>query len=272
MGREEQAELAGWRARAHEIIFESDTPAGKAFDVALIAAIFLSLTVIALESVHDVEARWGTGLRAAEWVFTILFTLEYALRLACVGRPSRYAKSFFGIVDLVAFLPAYVSALVPGAQVTLVVRTIRILRIFRILKLATYVREAEALMRALRASRRKIAVFLFTVFSLVVIFGSLMFIVEGPENGFTSIPRGMYWAIVTMTTVGYGDISPQTNLGQAISAGIMVLGYGIIAVPTGIVTAELVATKGVSGQACPQCSAEGHDLNAAYCRVCGAKL
>ncbi len=270
-GRE--VELTGWRARGHEIIYEADTPAGKAFDVALIWAILLSLAAVMLESVQSVEARWGYELRVAEWVFTVLFTLEYLLRLACVSRPGQYARSFFGIVDLAACLPTWVSVVIPGAQVFLVVRTIRILRVFRVLKLAAYVSEAEALMRALRSSRRKISVFLFALFTIVVVFGSLMYVIEGPQHGFTSIPRGIYWAIVTLTTVGYGDISPQTDLGQAVSAVIMVLGYGILAVPTGIVTAELVsAAPSVSGQACPRCSVEGHDVGAVYCKACGAKL
>jgi voltage-gated potassium channel len=264
--------LTGWRARGHEIIFESDTPAGRTFDIALILAILLSLAVVMLESVRDVAREWGGPLRTAEWIFTILFTIEYLLRLACVGRPARYARSFFGIVDLASILPTWVSALIPGAQVFLVVRTLRILRVFRVLKLAAYVTEADTLMRALRASRRKIAVFLFAVFAIVIIFGSIMFLIEGPENGFTSIPRGIYWAVVTLTTVGYGDISPQTSLGQTISAFIMVLGYGIIAIPTGIVTAELTSARLVSGQACPQCSTEGHDPDAAFCKGCGARL
>ena len=273
MQEQDHTRLKGWRTRWHEIIFESDTPVGKAFDLILILAIVASLLAVMLESVQELNLRWGPELRAAEWIFTVLFTAEYALRLVCVGRPSRYALSFFGVVDLLSFLPTYLSVLLPGAQVFLVVRILRILRVFRVLKLAAYVGEAEALMRALRASRRKIAVFLFTLLTIVVISGSLMYVIEGPEHGFTSIPRGIYWAIVTLTTVGYGDISPGTDLGQALSAIIMVLGYGILAVPTGIVTAELVAERrGVSGQCCPQCSAEGHELDAAHCKFCGARL
>jgi voltage-gated potassium channel len=272
MQEEQEKQLAGWRERAYEIIFESDTPVGRAFDVALIAAILLSLVAVMLESVADVEARFGVQLRAAEWFFTILFTVEYALRLACIGRPGRYARSFYGIVDLVSFLPTYVSAILPGAQVFLVVRILRILRVFRVLKLAAYVSEANLLTRALRESRRKIAVFLFAVLAIVTICGSLMYLIEGPENGFTSIPRGVYWAVVTLTTVGYGDISPQTSLGQAIAACIMILGYGIIAIPTGIVTAELVRPRPVSGQACPECSAEGHEVGALFCKFCGTRL
>jgi len=263
----------GWRARAHEIVFESDTPAGKAFDVALIACIVLSIVVVMLESVREIREAHGTLLRAAEWVLTILFTIEYALRLATVRNPGRYARSFFGLVDLFSILPTYLSALVPGAQALLAIRTLRILRVFRVFKLANYVNESEDLMRALHASRRKIAVFLFTVFTLVVIFGSLMYLVEGPERGFTSIPRGLYWAVVTMTTVGYGDIVPQTGVGQTIAAFIMVLGYGIIAVPTGIVTAQMTAgNRPVSGQACPGCGGGGHRHDAIFCRFCATKL
>lgn len=266
--------VGGWRAKAHEIIFESDTRAGKAFDVALILAILSSVAVVMLESVEAQRARFGPTLRAAEWTFTILFTVEYVLRLFCVGRPARYALSFFGVVDLLAIVPTYLSVLVPGAQYAIVVRTLRILRIFRVLKLGHHLSETELLVRALVRSRRKITVFLFAVFTLVVILGSLMYLVEGREHGFTSIPRGVYWAIVTLTTVGYGDISPQTGLGQALAAGVMVLGFAIIAVPTGIVTAELARPPGeaVSGQACPQCACEGHAADAAYCRRCGAGL
>ena len=274
MRERNEVKLTGWRAKAQEIIFGSDTPAGKAFDLALILAILLSLAVVMLESVQDVEHAHGTALRWAEWIFTILFTVEYGLRLLCVARPMRYAKSFFGIVDLLSILPTWVSALVPGAQVFLVVRTLRILRVFRVLKLAAYVSAGDTLMRALRASRRKIAVFLFAVFAIVTIFGSLMYLIEGPENGFTSIPRGIYWAVVTLTTVGYGDISPQTSVGQTVSAVIMILGYGIIAIPTGIVTAELTSAypRAVSGQACRSCRAEGHETGARHCKMCGTRL
>ena len=277
MNPAEETGLSGWRARAHEIIYESDTPAGKLFDVLLILAIVTSIAVVMLESVQVVDERFGDQLRIAEWIFTLLFTAEYGMRLLCVGRPVRYARSFFGIVDLLAILPTYASLLVPGTQALLVIRTLRILRVFRVLKLANYVAESETLMRALIASRRKIAVFVFGVLTLVVIFGSAMYMIEGPEHGFTSIPRGVYWAIVTMTTVGYGDISPQTNIGQAVAAVIMVMGYGIIAVPTGIVTAELThqpapPSASVSGQACPQCGVGGHEPGAGFCRRCGARL
>ena len=263
-----------FRNRLHEIIFEADTPAGKWFDVLLILSILISVILVMLDSVQAIHNSWGKWLRYGEWLFTYLFTIEYLLRLYCVGRPARYATSFFGIVDLLAILPSYVSILLPGTQFLLVIRILRVLRIFRILKLVQYVGEASLLMTALRASRRKIMVFLFTVLLLVIIFGSLMYLIESPENGFTSIPRSMYWAIVTLTTVGYGDISPQTNLGQIISSFIMIIGYGIIAVPTGIVTAELTHTykKKLTTQSCPECSLEGHDPDAVHCKHCGAPL
>ncbi len=277
MQHEDKGGRASLRQRVHVIIFGSDTPAGKAFDVVLILAILLSISVVMLESVQAVRERHGAALRVAEWAFTILFTLEYVLRLWCVPRPRHYARSFFGIVDVLSIVPTYASVLIPGAQALLVIRTVRILRVFRVLKLVHYVSESETLVRALVESRRKIQVFVFAVLTAVIVFGSLMYLVEGPQNGFTSIPRGMYWAIVTMTTVGYGDISPQTNLGQTISAGVMILGYGIIAVPTGIVTAQLThqaarPRSSVSGKACPACSAGGHDTDAVYCRRCGTQL
>ena len=249
--------LSGWRHRAHEVIYEADTPAGKAFDVALIATILLSILVVMLESVAGVKKEFGTVLRSAEWAFTILFTLEYGLRILCVGRPLRYVRSFYGVVDLLAILPTYVSLIFPGAQALLVIRALRILRVFRVLKLVSYVSETETLMRAMRASGRKILIFVFGIMTLVVILGSWMYLIEGPEHGFTSIPKSIYWAIVTLTTVGYGDITPETSLGQALASVIMIMGYGIIAVPTGIITAELTWSKrsGISTQACGSASA-----------------
>ena len=232
----------------------------------------MSTLVVLLESMAGVRARYGGLLTSLEWALTLLFTVEYGLRLACVARPARYARSFFGVVDLLSILPTYLSLLLPGVQALAVVRLLRILRVFRVLKLAHYVAEAEELRRALLASRRKVAVFLFAVLSLVVIFGSLMYLVEGPRNGFTSIPVGIYWAIVTMTTVGYGDISPQTDLGRSIASMIMILGYAILAVPTGIVSAELVAGASVSGRTCAGCLLEGHDVDAKHCKRCGAAL
>ncbi len=264
----------GWRVRLHEIIFEADTPAGKGFDIVLIISILASVAAVMLDSVSGVRQAHGVLLYGIEWGFTLLFTAEYLLRLSCVGKPFRYATSFFGIVDLLAIIPTYLSLVVPGSQYLLVIRILRILRIFRILKLVPYLKEASQLMRALKASGRKIAVFLYTVLTLVVIFGSLMYVIEGESGGFTSIPRSIYWAIVTLTTVGYGDISPQTGLGQAVASLVMILGYAIIAVPTGIVTVEMshAFSAGISTQACPQCGAEGHDTDASHCKFCGAAL
>ena len=263
-----------WRLKFHEVIFEADTPAGKLFDVLLILAILVSVVMVMLDSVGSIQKTYGSILLAGEWFFTILFTVEYVLRLVSVGRPLAYATSFFGVVDLMAILPTYLSILIPGAQYLLVIRILRVLRIFRILKLVQYLGEARMLIQALRASSRKITVFLAVVLTLVTIFGSLIYLIEDPKDGFTSIPKSIYWSIVTLTTVGYGDISPKTNLGQLLSALIMIIGYGIIAVPTGIVTVELAQAfkRQISTQACPECSAEGHDIDAKHCKYCGAKL
>jgi voltage-gated potassium channel len=267
----------GWRGRVYEIIFESDTPAGKAFDIALIFTILASTAVVMLESMASIRAEYGELLLALEWIFTGLFTVEYILRLACLGSPLSYARSFYGAVDLLAILPTYASVFVPGARYLTVVRMLRILRVFRVLRLVQYLQAMETLRAALRASSKKIFVFVTGVLILVTILGSMMYLIEGPKNGFTSIPRGIYWAIVTLTTVGYGDIAPQTDGGQTMAAFVMILGYGIIAVPTGIVSVELAqaqarAPQPVSGQACSHCSAEGHDPDARYCKVCGGQL
>lgn len=269
------APSARWRHKLHEVIFESDTPAGKAFDLALLAVILASILAVLLESVASVRARYGRELWLAEWAFTILFTAEYLLRLLAVRHPGRYARSFFGIVDLLAVLPTYLSVLLPGTQAFLVVRALRLLRVFRILKLGEFLGEAKVLTTALRASARKISVFLVTVLILVLIIGSLMYMVETPESGFTSIPQSIYWAIVTLTTVGYGDIAPQSVLGRILASLVMILGYGIIAVPTGIVTVELSQAgrnKPVSAQACLVCGAQGHDYDARHCKYCGGPL
>lgn len=266
-------QYANWQYRLHEIIFEADTRAGKWFDVFLILAILLSVLVVMLDSVAAVNRAHGRWLLMVEWGFTLLFTMEYLFRLICVKRPLKYATSFLGVVDLLAIMPTYVSLFVPGSQYLVVIRVLRVLRVFRVLKLVSYLGEASILTRALKASRRKIIVFLITVMTLVVIFGSLMYLIEGGRGGFTSIPKSIYWAIVTMTTVGYGDISPQTGVGQALAAMIMILGYGIIAVPTGIVTSEMTrAQKKVTTQACPECMAEGHDPDALFCKLCAARL
>jgi len=263
-----------WRSKLHEVIFEADTPAGKAFDVSLLVIIVASVLVVVLESVPSVRAEHGRAFWAAEWTFTILFTVEYVLRLVSVRQPARYARSFFGIVDLLAVLPTYLSVLMPGAQAFLVVRALRLLRVFRILKLGEFIGEARMLILALKASVRKILVFLAVVLVMVLIIGSVMYLVETPESGFTSIPQSIYWAIVTLTTVGYGDIAPQTVLGRILASLVMILGYGLIAVPTGIVTVELSQgrTKTVSTQACPNCGLQGHDPDARHCKYCGASL
>ena len=263
-----------FRHRLHEVIFEADTPAGRRFNLVLLLLILASVAVVLLESVPTVRARYGRELWIVEWAFTILFTIEYLLRLIAIRRPSRYVLSFFGIVDLIAVLPTYLSVVLPGAQALLVVRSLRLLRVFRIFKLAEYLGEARVLSQALRASARKIAVFIQTVLVLVLIVGSLMYLIETPEAGFTSIPQSIYWAIVTMTTVGYGDIAPQTVLGKILASLVMILGYGIIAVPTGIVTVELSRSRPstVSTQACPMCGAEGHDSDALFCKRCGSRL
>jgi len=264
-----------WRRRLHTIVFEADTAAGRAFDLALIVLIVLSVVVVSAETMPGLSAKVRELLRAAEWTLTVIFTIEFVLRLIAVRRPSAYAASFFGVVDLLAILPTWVSLFVPAARVLLVVRVLRLLRIFRILKLARYLEEAQVLRSALRASSRKIGVFLLSVATLVVIIGSVMYAIEGPANGFTSIPTGMYWAVVTLTTVGYGDISPRTPLGQTLASMVMILGYGIIAVPTGIVTAELTRSRPdviVNSQHCDSCGASEHGPEAAYCHRCGAAL
>jgi voltage-gated potassium channel len=265
---------AAWRERTRIIIFEAETPAGKAFDVALLLSICVSVTAVVLESVESVEARYGYGLRVLEWLFTLGFTIEYVVRLVCVTRPLRYATSFFGIVDLLSILPTYLSLLVPGSQSLLVIRSLRLLRVFRVLKLMRYLREANELLNALRSGGRKVTVFLGTILVLVSILGSMMYIIEGEQNGFTSIPLSMYWAIVTMTTVGYGDLVPQTAAGKGIAALVMVIGYCIIAVPTGIVTAEMMyaGRERAPTRQCPECLTEGHERHARFCKECAAPL
>lgn len=263
-----------FREQTRMIIFEHQTPAGKGFDVALIGLIVASVTVVMLDSVHHVRMTYGSILRIAEWGFTIVFTMEYLLRLWCAPKAAAYAHSFFGIADLLAILPTYLSLIIPGGQALLTVRVLRLLRIFRVLKLAHYVSEAGVLMRALRASRHKITVFVVGVLTLVVILGSLMYLVEGAANGFTSIPKSVYWAIVTLTTVGYGDIAPKTMLGQALAAVIMILGYAIIAVPTGIMTVEIgtAARQEATAKICRQCGVTGHASDARYCKRCGREI
>ena len=264
----------GWRRNLYDVVFGHESRAGKWFDVVLIFAIVASVVAVILDSVPSISDGRRELFRGLEWGFTISFTIEYFLRLCIVREPRRYAFSFYGLVDVLSFLPTYVSLLFPGAQYLLVVRVLRILRVFRILKLVRYVGEADLLVDALVASRRKIFVFVFSVLTLVVIFGAIMFIIEGPANGFVNIPQAMYWAIVTLTTVGYGDLTPATAVGQTIASLIMIMGYGIIAVPTGIYTAELAQVIRRSHEAarCTGCGLRGHEGDARYCRRCGAAL
>ncbi len=268
--------LSPWREKLHEIIFEADTPAGRAFDTALIIAIILSVIAVMFDSVAAYNQKYAFELDVIEWTFTVLFLIEYILRLVSVRKPFLYATSFLGVVDLLSILPSFISLFYVGAETLLVIRVLRVLRIFRVFKLAEYLGEAHTLMKALRSSRKKITVFLYTVFIFVVIFGSIMYLVEGEENGFTSIPRSVYWAIITLTTVGYGDIVPMTELGQMIASAVMIMGYAIIAVPTGIYSSELLATafrrKEVTNNACPSCGEDGHDKDADFCKYCGGKL
>ena len=267
--------LRGWRLRLHTIIFEADTRAGRAFDLALIWVILASIVVVVLDSIASVRAVIGDWLSGLEWVFTLLFTVEYVARLLCVRHPLRYALSVYGLIDLIALLPTYLAVLVPGLHALIDVRVLRLLRIFRILKLGAYVAEFGALGRALAASRRKILVFLSFVMMVVLVMGTLMYVVEGAEHGFTSIPVGVYWAITTMTTVGFGDITPKTDLGRLIASVMMLMGWGTLAVPTGIVSAEFTAQKvprETTTRVCHECLSEGHAADARFCRDCGAEL
>ena len=278
--------FAPWRQKLHEVIFEADTPAGKAFDIALLIAIIISTVAVMLESVHEIDRDYHFELRVAEWIITILFTIEYVLRLICVRRPGKYARSFFGIVDLVSILPTYIAVLLPGlgVQTLVIVRTLRLLRVFRIFKLGRFLSGAAELKQAVWASRAKVVVFLFTVMTVVCIMGSVMYLVEGMiygNEGFENIPKSMYWAIVTMTTVGYGDVTPHSAIGQFLAAGIILFGYSLIIVPTGFVSAEIVYAREhpeeVEGepsapQTCPRCKLTGHDTDAAFCKRCGEPL
>ncbi|WP_182027246.1 ion transporter [Vibrio rotiferianus] len=256
------------------IIFGTHTRAGRAFDIALIIAIITSLVVLILESLPSVMTEWSRELRYIEYTFTALFTIEYLLRLYCSPKPKSYATSFYGVVDLLAILPTYLAIFFPGASFMGVVRLLRVMRIFRILKLVRYLQDSNILLRSLLMARRKILIFFSTVGILVTIFGALIFVIEGPHNGFTSIPKSIYWAIVTITTVGYGDMVPQTHLGKAIASLTMLLGYSILAVPTGIITAELSNEMNAHKQLvkCPNCNRSGHDSDAMHCKHCGSEL
>jgi voltage-gated potassium channel len=262
------------KERLHQVIFEADTTAGRAFDVALLIAIGISVIVVVLESVPSIQRAYGFEFLCIEWGVTILFTVELLLRMYCVERPFAYATSFFGIVDILSIVPSFLGLLLPGMHQLSVIRVMRLLRVFRILKVARYVGASELLIESLRASRQKIILFMFAVSSIVVVIGALMHLVEGPESGFTDIPTGMYWAVVTLTTVGFGDITPLTPLGRMVASLVMIMGYGIIAVPTGIFSAEYVrlSREGVSTKACNQCGRSDHLIDALYCRVCGGTL
>lgn len=268
---------SGLRLRLYTIIFEADTRAGWRFDVALIIAIVLSILVVIVDSMTTASKTYDRVLNGLEWTFTILFTIEYLTRLACVRHPWRYATSFFGVVDLLSILPTYVALISPEIGVLLDVRILRLLRIFRIFKLTLYVTEYSALGEALRASRRKILIFISFVLMLILVLGTVMYVVEGPSNGYTSIPVAMYWAVVTMTTVGYGDLTPQTDLGKLIASMMMLVGWGTLAVPTGIVTSEMAAQRlshraETTTRTCPHCLSEGHAANAKFCKDCGTSL
>ena len=262
------------RERLHDTIFQHDEPAERAFDVVVIAAIVLSVLVVMLDSVASISARYGRYLYAAEWFFTGLFTVEYLLRLWTARNRLRYARSFYGVVDLLSVLPTWLSILFPPGRFLVVLRVLRVLRVFRILKLAEYVEQGAVLSAALRASRYKITVFVCTVLTVTVVVGSLMYLIEGPSSGFTSIPQSVYWAIVTLTTVGYGDVAPESPLGKAMAATLMIMGYGIIAVPTGIVTLELDRASRASAprRECPGCGVTRHDADATFCKHCGTQL
>ncbi|WP_405604309.1 ion transporter [Polaribacter sp. Asnod1-A03] len=269
----QQNKKTSWKDKLHEIIYEADTQQGKLFDVILLFAIITSVVLVILESVKSFDQKYHTLLNIAEWFITILFSAEYILRVFTIKKPFKYIFSFYGIIDLLSTIPKYLSFVFVGSHHLIALRALRLLRVFRVLKLARYIGASNKLMVALKASRVKISVFLYFVVIICLILGTLMYMIEGEENGFTSIPRSVYWAIVTLTTVGYGDIAPQTAFGQLVASAIMVLGYGIIAIPTGIVTAEMTKTNlDINTQTCPNCAAEKHKDNAEFCYNCGHKL
>jgi len=264
-----------WKSKLHEIIYEADTKEGKLFDIILIITIVISIILVMLESVSSIDQKYHNFLNISEWIITILFTLEYIARIVCIKKPSSYIFSFYGIIDLLATIPKYLSLIFIGTHALIALRALRLLRVFRILKLARYMGASINLITALKASRIKIMVFLFAILVLTIILGTVMYLIEGPENGFTSIPYSMYWSIVTLTTVGYGDISPNTPFGQFIASIVMILGYGIIAVPTGIVTSEMTkanSSNQSNTQHCPNCAADVHLNDATFCHKCGKKL
>ena len=265
-----------WKHKLHEIIYEADTPEGKLFDVVLLIAIIASILLVMLESVDKIDNKYHDFLNMGEWIITILFSIEYILRIISIKKPLKYVFSFYGMIDLLSTIPKYLSFILVGSQSLIALRALRLLRIFRILKLGRYIGASNKLMLALKASKAKIAVFLFFVLIVCIILGSVMYLVEGADNGFTNIPKSIYWAIVTLTTVGFGDIAPQTPLGQLIASIIMILGYSIIAIPTGIVSSEMTKnndhSKDHNTQSCPNCLKEKHKENAVFCYNCGSIL
>ncbi len=264
-----------WRTKLHETIYEANTTAGKAFDIALLVCIIGSIIVVSLDSVESYHRKFGDIFYVLEWVFTFLFTIEYILRIISIKNPLKYVFSFLGLIDLLAIIPSYLSIFLPGAQSLLVLRALRLLRIFRIFKLTHFLTEMEFLKTAVYTSLKKISIFMLVVLTLVIILGSLMYLIEEGRNGFNSIPESIYWAIVTITTVGYGDISPVTPLGKFVASIIMLMGYGIIAVPTGILTTEMAlasSRKDQTNEVCPGCSKEGHEVDAKFCNNCGSQL
>ncbi len=262
------------RARLYEIIFEADTPMGKLFDVVLLWTIVVSIALVMLESIQSIGEQYSTILNIGEWTITFLFTIEYFLRIYVLKKPIAYIFSFYGVVDLLSLIPTYLGLFFMGTEGLMVIRALRLLRVFRILKLTRYTVESKALLEAIKSNRHKLSVFLFFILTMVTILGTIMYLVEGEKNGFTSIPESIYWAIVTLTTVGYGDIAPQTDIGRLISSFVMILGYVIIAVPTGIVTVAMAKSKSHDGntQVCPRCLHDTHDFDAIYCKKCGEKL
>lgn len=278
-GSPDEKPLKGWRLRWYTIIFEADTRAGRLFDKTLIAIILLSIGIVMADSVEALHLVYGRGFLVMEWIFTLLFTVEYIARLVCTRRPLRYALSFYGLIDLLAVLPTYLALFLPELHALIDVRVLRLLRVFRVFKLTAYVEEYQSLGRALAASRRKILVFLTAVMMVVLIMGTVMYVVEGRENNYTSIPTSVYWAITTLTTVGFGDMTPRTDLGRLIASFMMLLGWGVLAVPTGIVSAEMAAQRRLLGQqappttrTCHECLTEGHLAEAKFCFHCGASL
>ncbi|QLE85157.1 ion transporter [Shewanella sp. Scap07] len=274
MAASESSEESALKLKLRRVIFGTDSKSGRYFDIALIICIICSVALVLLDTVASIHARFGEQIRALEWVFTAVFTVEYILRLYCSAHPIKYARSFYGIVDLLSILPSYLALLFPGSNFALVIRILRLFRIFRVFKLLRYLSEGNLLLRAMIHSSRKVFIFFFSVSLIVMVVGAIMYVVEGPDNGFSSIPKSIYWTIVTITTVGYGDITPVTNLGQAIAAFTMLLGYSIIAIPTGILTAEISQEMGRSKdlRRCSNCLKTGHESQARFCDQCGSEL